>query len=334
MTLPSTSKAVVFRAYGGNDVFSYEDVPTPTLHGHHDDHFIIVKIEAGGVNPVDYKIRNGDVSLLFPVTFPATLGSEYAGRIVAVGPKVEGWKVGDEVYGKTAMDGKGSYAEYMKVDTKHHLIVKRPSHFSPVQAAGVGIVALTAYVALVDFGGLSSTDFEANSKKHVLIVGASGGVGSWGVLLAKKLDAKVTAIASGKNKDFVLNTLKADKFVDYTVAPLEEHSPKRTNSTPSSTLSEPHGTISSTVGTGTSDKFNASAIAGMIGGNIWKGLTSNRKYRFITSSPNNEFKLIAQWIEEKAFPELPVTTFPLKDAAKALSLSESKRVVGKIVLVP
>ncbi|KAJ3093824.1 hypothetical protein HDU97_008949 [Phlyctochytrium planicorne] len=347
--IPKTSKAVVLHTYGGPETLSYETIDTPTLLPTVDDFSVIVKIEAAGVNPVDYKLARGDIAAVKALKFPAILGIDYAGKVVAVGPKVVGIDVGEEVYGKTATpDGKGAYAEYLKVSVKTDLVVKRPAHLSAVQAAGVGVVALTAYVGIVTYGGLSATDLDANAKKNVLIVGASGGVGSWGVLIAKKLGAKVTAIASGKNKDFVLHTLKADRFIDYTSAPLEQQLTVENEFDVvldgvggdgywqlCQKILKPAGLFSTAVGpTEHGGKVTIGAVAGMVGGLLWKGVTSSRKYRFISGLPVADFRQLEQWFQEKgAFPAIPTTTLALQDAGKAHELSASHRTVGKIVLL-
>ncbi|KAJ3086932.1 hypothetical protein HK100_008524, partial [Physocladia obscura] len=205
---PKLMRAVVIRDYGGSDVL--EDVksahaPVINRHSREDADAVIVNVAAAGMNPVDYKVRRGDMSDILPLTFPIILGLDFAGYIAAVGSSQ-----------------KSTAPAHTRSNTKTDLVRKRPHTMSVAQAAGVGVASLAAYVGLVTYNGLlNATDAAAFfESKRVLVIGASGGVGTWVVQIAKLLGATVTAVASAHNRSFVLDTLKADCFVDYTVAPL------------------------------------------------------------------------------------------------------------------
>ncbi|KAJ3013625.1 UNVERIFIED_CONTAM: hypothetical protein HDU68_000617 [Siphonaria sp. JEL0065] len=343
--IPSTSRAITINAYGGPEVLTEASVPTPTLLEPADAESVIIKISHAGVNPVDYKARQGDLSFMAKLPFPAILGIDYAGTIAAVGSKVSTFKVGDSVYGKTAgVNGKGVYAEYAKLSTITDLIHPLPTNVPPEQAAGVGVVALTAYVGLVKYGALSLKQ-EENKGKKVLVIGASGGVGIFAVQIAKLLGAHVTAIASGKNKDFVA-ALGADVFVDYTVKPLPELLTQKDefdviydsiggdegkNWDLAQIILKPNGFFV-TPAAPSHGPVTAGAIAGMVGTLAWRGLTNSRKYKFIHGLPITEFPQVGKWIEERKLKLFTIVVLPLGEVKKAHELSASGRTVGKIVL--
>ncbi|KAJ3215890.1 hypothetical protein HDU67_010192, partial [Dinochytrium kinnereticum] len=351
MSIPESSKAIVFSRYGAPDVLELTTVPTPTLTP--TDDAVIVKIDAAGVNPVDYKVRQGDLSALLRLPFPAILGIDYAGHVVAVGSQAKGdLKVGDAVYGKLAgVSGKGTYAEYIRVSTRTDLVVKKPESLSAVDAAGVGVCALTAYVGLVTYNGLSLDHVDqpvGPDSKSVLVIGASGGVGSWAVQLSKKLGARVTAVASGRNKDFVVGALKADTFIDYTAAALDKQLTKQNEFdviydavggdqywTLAQTILKPGGLFVTAVGsTEHGGKLTLYNLGGMVGSLAWRSLTNSRKYRFVSSLPVDQFDNLAKWIADGSLKCPPSTTIPLAEAKRAHELSASHRTVGKLILTP
>ncbi|ORY29879.1 hypothetical protein BCR33DRAFT_857498 [Rhizoclosmatium globosum] len=294
MSLPPTMRAITISGYGSPEVLTESTLPTPTL-SNSDTSSVIVKVEAAGVNPVDYKVRQGDMAAVVSLPIPnAVLGIDYAGTVVEVGSAVKGIKVGDRVYGKTAgIKGFGTYAEYVKVSTVVDVVVKRPEGVSAQQAAGVGLKV------------------EENKGKEVLVNGASGGVGIFAVQIAKILGAKVVAVASGKNKDFVTKTLGADDSTCFTMQ--LEWMKARTGtwhrhfeagglfaaSAPAS-----HGPVS------------VGALAGMVG----------------TIAGEPSFPNVAKWIEEGKVKLFTTVELPLSDVKKAHELSASGRTVGKIVL--
>ncbi len=200
-------KAIVINEYGNEDVLSYVHVerPEPKVGE------ILVKVHAAAVNPADWKIRDGAGERL-GLKLPLILGGDIAGTVEEVGIGVEDFKKGDAVYGITVSSLSGGYAEYALagVDT----IALKPDSLDFEKAASIPIAALTAWQAMFDVAHLSS-------GQKILITGASGGVGSMAVQLAKAKGAIVIGMASGKNEQFV-RELGADEFVDYTRQPFEE----------------------------------------------------------------------------------------------------------------
>ncbi|KAJ3225757.1 hypothetical protein HDU78_010568 [Chytriomyces hyalinus] len=346
--VPATMQAITFSKYGDSSVLEYQNIATPVL-SEKDTNCVLVRVHAAGVNPVDYKVRRGDMSAMVAMPFPAILGIDYAGVIAAVHAGYSGpLKVGDRVYGKTAgVQGKGTYAQFVKLDTKLDLVVPLPANVSFNDAGGIGVAALTAYVGLVPYGGLSK-DVAENAGRRVLVIGASGGVGMFVVQMAKLLGAHVTAVASGKNKDFVVSTLGADVFLDYTTAPLAKQLSTKDefdviydavagddgkNWELAQTILKPSGLFVSPAAPfeGGISVGNVAKFAGTL---AWRAVTSSRRYKFISAIPVPDFPPVAEWIEKGSLKLVTSVALPLAEAKKAHELSESGRTVGKIVLNP
>jgi NADPH:quinone reductase-like Zn-dependent oxidoreductase len=199
-----TMKAIVYRCYGSPDVVKLEDVakPTPT------DGRVLVKVHAASVNPLDWHYMRGDPYIMrigvgLGTPTDTRLGVDFAGTVEAVGKNVTRFKPGDEVFG-----GKGgAFAEFVSVRDNGALVPK-PANLTFEQAAAVPVAAVTALQALRDQGKLQP-------GQKVLINGASGGVGTFAVQIAKALGADVTAVCSTRNVELV-RSLGADHVIDYT----------------------------------------------------------------------------------------------------------------------
>ncbi|KAJ3101484.1 NADPh quinone reductase [Phlyctochytrium bullatum] len=342
----TTMQAAVVTKYGGPDVLEYATVPKPTLEKFPDS--VIVKVDSAGVNPVDYKIARGDLSFAVKLKFPAIVGLDYAGQIVEVGPNVTGFAVGDHVYGRlSSIAGTGSHAEYIRATPVKDTLYKRPPNLSATDAAGVATVTLTAYVGLVSQLGLS-LDPAQNEGKSVLVIGASGGVGAYAVKIAKRLGAKVTGVASGRNKDYVVNELKVDTFIDYTTAPIEKQLTVASEFDVvydavggdklwvlSQTILKPGGLFVTAVGPlEFGDGLSFGAFVGFMGSFAWRYAFSSRRYRFVADLPSKDFENIDKWFAEGSLTTTPTEVIPLKDAKVAFEKSASHRTVGKLVLKP
>lgn len=201
-------KAIVINKYGNEDVLEYADVERPEPKADE----VLVKVRAAAVNPSDWKLRNG-MGEQFGLKLPLILGGDIAGTVEEIGDEVKNFKQGDAVYGMTVSGGfSGGYAEYALA--KASAIAPRPESIMFEAAAAIPIAALTAWQVMFDAAHLSS-------GQKILITGASGGVGSMAVQLAKAKGAIVIGMASGKNEQFVRD-LGADEFVDYTKQNFEE----------------------------------------------------------------------------------------------------------------
>lgn len=194
-------KAFFINRYGKPGALTLGELPEPTLH----DDDVLVQIHAAGVNPVDNKIRAGEFKLLLPFKMPLILGTDLAGVVVRVGPRVRRFKVGDEVYARPDDDRIGTFAELIAI--KEDSLALKPANLSMAEAASLPLVALTAWQTLIEKGGLKR-------GQKVLIHAGSGGVGTITIQLAKHLGATVATTASAVNAD-MLKDLGADIVIDY-----------------------------------------------------------------------------------------------------------------------
>jgi NADPH:quinone reductase-like Zn-dependent oxidoreductase len=196
-------KAIVYEKYGSPDVLRYADVETPTVG----DLDVLVRVRAASLNRGDLVAMHGTPSIIrlaFGVRRPkkTILGRDIAGVVEAVGPKAERFRVGDEVFGEMEQRG---FAEFAVVPETH--VAAKPADVTFEQAATLPVAATTALQAM-RLGTVQS-------GQKVLINGASGGVGTFAVQLAKTLDADVTGVCSTRNADLV-RSIGADHVIDYT----------------------------------------------------------------------------------------------------------------------
>ncbi|MBP2249962.1 NADPH2:quinone reductase [Halarchaeum solikamskense] len=208
--MPTEMTAHRIAAYGDADAFETDTVPVPDPGPGE----IRVAVEASSVNPVDYKIRRGDIPDFAP-SLPATLGCDVSGVVDAVGEGVEAFDVGDEVYGMPGGAGRqGALADY--VVGHAGTFADAPSSIPLADAAALPVVALTAWEMLTDKADVGLGD-------EVLVYGASGGVGHIGVQLADWFGCEVTATGSTAAKRDFAATLGADATVDYTTTDVETY---------------------------------------------------------------------------------------------------------------
>ena len=203
-----TMKAVRIHAYGGLDVLAYEDAPMPAIAADE----VLIRVHAAGVNPVDWKIREGYLQGFIDYDLPLILGWDVSGVVEAVGASVTTFKTGDEVYSRPAIERDGAYAEYMAVKASE--VAFKPKTVDHVHAAAVPLAGITAWHCLFEAAGLTA-------GQRVLIHAASGGVGSYAVQFAHWKGAYVIGTASSRNRDFVLE-LGANEVIDYQTTRFEE----------------------------------------------------------------------------------------------------------------
>ncbi len=201
-------KAIVYHEYGSPDGLTLREVPKPTSR--HDE--VLIKIHAASANPVDWRLLRADpflVRLFSGLLKPKyqILGADIAGRVEAVGRDVKQFQPGDEVFGDIFGCGLGGFAEYVCVP-EQAAVVPKPAGMTFEEAAAVPLAALTALQGLRDKGKIQS-------GHKVLVHGASGGVGTFAVQIAKSFGAEVTGVCSTRNMDMV-RSIGADHVIDYT----------------------------------------------------------------------------------------------------------------------
>ena len=196
-------KAIVYERYGSPVVLELRDIDKPAVT----DDGVLVRVGAASANPYDWHFMRGKpyfMRLMFGFFKPKAhgLGADLAGEVEAVGKAVTRFRVGDSVFG----EGAGAFAEYAAVPER--TLALKPSNLSFEQAAAVPMAGLTALQSLRDSGKI-------HAGQKVLIVGASGGVGTFAVQIAKSFGAEVTGVCSTKNVEMV-RAIGADHVVDYT----------------------------------------------------------------------------------------------------------------------
>jgi NADPH:quinone reductase-like Zn-dependent oxidoreductase len=197
-------KAIVYQEYGSPDVLELQDIDKPVVK----DGEVLVRVHAASVNPADWHYMRGVPYLMRPQSGlrkpkNTLLGHDIAGQVEAVGKDVTGLRPGDEVFASVAA---GGFAEYTAVSGG--FLVLKPANLTFEQAAAVPLAALTALQGLRDAG-------QVQPEQKVLIIGASGGVGTFAVQIAKSFGANVTGVCSTRNVELV-RSLGADRVIDYT----------------------------------------------------------------------------------------------------------------------
>jgi len=310
-------KAVVFNKYGGNEVVEIRDVPAP-ICGPED---VLIKVNAAGVNPVDWKVRSGHLKVITGSAFPKMLGNECAGEVADTGKQVKKFKRGDAVIGRPSFRRLGAFAEYACVSET--AVFPKSKDIGFEEAACIPVAGLTALQALRDKGRIAS-------GKKVLINGASGGVGHFAVQIAKIFGAEVTGVCSGANADFV-RRLGADKVMDYTKQDFTRGAgrfdiifdavAKRTFGTCKKALA-PNGMYISTLPSAAVflNQYVTGFFAGIKALTIW--VTANE----------SDLRWMADQVAAGGIKVAIDRVYPLARAKEALAYSESGKARGKIVL--
>ena len=202
-------KAIQINGYGDNSVVALnEKADSPRVSAGK----VLVEVHAAGVNPVDWKIREGYLKGMMPLAFPATLGSDFSGVVVEVGEGVTNVKQGDEVYGMANAMAGGSFAEFTVVDATS--LSPKPTKATHAEAASLPLVGLSTWQAIVE-------QMRLQKGQKILIHGGAGGIGTIAIQLAKHLGAYVVATASQADVDYVKG-LGADEVIDYQSEKFEE----------------------------------------------------------------------------------------------------------------
>lgn len=197
-------KAIVYHEYGSPDVLELQEIDKPAVA----DDEVLVRVRAASANPADWHFMRGVPYVMRPPVRTAqtrntVLGRDIAGQVEAVGKDVTRFRPGDEVFANVE---RGGFAEYTCVS--EGFVVPKPANLTFEQAAAVPLAALTALQGLRDAGQLQP-------EQNVLIIGASGGVGTFAVQIAKSFGADVTGVCSTRNVEMV-RSLGADHVIDYT----------------------------------------------------------------------------------------------------------------------
>jgi NADPH:quinone reductase-like Zn-dependent oxidoreductase len=320
-------RAVVYRCYGSPDVVELENTAKPTPSDGH----VLVKVRAASVNPLDWHYMRGRPLVMRPMSGlgkpdDIRLGVDFAGTVEAVGKNVRRFKPGDDVFG----GADGAFAEYATVREGGSVALK-PSNVTYEQAAAVPIAAITALQALRDKG-------QVHAGQKVLINGASGGVGTFAVQIAKVYGAEVTAVCSTKNMAMV-RSIGADHVIDYT----REDFTKRP---------ERYDSIIDTVGTHSLSEYarvlNPKGSLVMVGGpndGAWLGALSmaieaklaapffsQRFVSILAEMRQSDLDVLRELLQAGKITPVIDRRYPLAETAAALRYLELGHARGKVII--
>jgi alcohol dehydrogenase len=314
-------KSAQINTYGDSEVVEINQ-SAPSLNDPSEGK-VLVSVKAAGVNPADWKVREGFFKQRAPLQFPATLGMDFSGVIEKVGEGVSSsdLKQGDEVYGQAGVlvGGSGAFAEMalVKADTIAH----KPRTLSLEQAAVLPLVGVSAWQALVETIGLSK-------GQKILIHGGAGGIGSIAIQLAKHLGAYVATTVSTNDIEFVKEELGADEVIDYKTQTFED------------ALSHDFDAVFDNIG---GETFTRSFKVLKRGGGIIvsmleqpnQGLMDQFGVKAVsqfTQVNRERLTRLAEWVDQNKIRVNVERTFPLGDARTALDYQRDVHPRGKIVL--
>jgi NADPH:quinone reductase-like Zn-dependent oxidoreductase len=307
-----TMKAIRIHRYGGSEVLKYEDAPRPKPQAGE----VLVRVHAAGVNPIDWKVREGEMKDLWPHKFPLILGWDLSGVVEELGKGVSRFTVGDEVYGLPDPTRGGAYADYIVV--RESELALKPKSLHHIRAAAVPLAALTAWQSLFDTAQLQP-------GQRVLIHAGSGGVGHFALQLAKWKGAYVFATASTKNQD-LLRELGVDEPIDYTQQRFEN-------------VAGNIDIVLDTIGGETQERsWSVLKKGGVLVSLVQpppeeKAKELGVRAAFLAAKPNGaQLAEITKIIDSGKLAPVINRILPLREARRAHELSQSGHIHGKIVL--
>ena len=320
-------KAIVHHKYGPPDVLKLEEIPKPTAG----DDEVLVKIHAASANAGDWHLMRADpflIRLMFGGLLKPKnkiLGADIAGRVEAVGSNVRQFQPGDEVFGDLSGCGFGAFAEY--VCAPESALALKPANTTFEEAAAVPLAALAALQGLRDKG-------QIQPGQRVLINGASGGVGTFAVQIAKAFGADVTGVCSTRNLDMV-RSIGADQVIDYTQKDCTQNGQRydlildtaayRSASDYQRVLS-PKGTYVM-VGGSTVRMFQMMILG------PWISMTGSKKMDFLISKPNQEdLGVLKDLIEAGKVVPVIDRRYKLSEVPEAMRYLEAGHTQGKVVI--
>ena len=310
-----TMKSAQINRYGGSEVIEInQNTPEPTLSSGK----VLVSIKAAGLNPADWKIREGYLQQMIPLQFPFTLGMDFSGIIKEIGEGVSDFKQGDEVYGQAGVvtGGSGAFAEMALAKTES--IANKPKRLNHVEAAALPLVGVSAWRALVENIGLSN-------GQQILIHGGAGGIGSIAIQLAKNLGAFVATTISANDKVFV-QELGADHVIDYKSQNFED-------------LLHDYDSVFDTVGGETYKRSfkvlkNGGIIISMLeqpNSELMNQYNVKAIFQF-TQADRQRLTKLAEWVDQSNVRVNTDRTFLIDEAGKALDYQKNVHPRGKVVL--
>jgi NADPH:quinone reductase-like Zn-dependent oxidoreductase len=320
-------KAIVYRCYGGLDVLKFEDIAKPIAA----DDRVLVKVHAASVNPLDWHYMQGKPYIMRPMSGigkpqSILMGADFAGTVETVGKNVTRYKPGDEVFG----DRDGALGQYVSV-AETGAVALKPTNMTMEQAAAVPIAGLTALQALRDKGKLKA-------GQKVLINGASGGVGTFAVQIAKTYGADVTGVCSTKNVEMV-RSIGADRVIDYTKEDFTQGSARYDliiDNVGNHTLSEyrhvltPNGALVM-VG-GPSDNFGLDFLTTAVRTYLVAPFVSQKLIFMLAQTNKDDLNVLRDLMEAGKLTPVIDRRYPLAETAQAIGYLEQGHAKGKVII--
>jgi NADPH:quinone reductase-like Zn-dependent oxidoreductase len=328
-TAAAKMKAIVYYKYGPPDVLQLEEIEKPVPN----DNQVLVKVRAVSINPYDWHFMEGAPYIARLLAFgplkPTSprLGVDFAGTVEAVGKNVTQFKPGDEVFG-----GKGgAFAEYVVIAEK--FLVMKPANITFEQAGSVQIAGLTALQGLRDKGKIQT-------GQKVLINGASGGVGTFAVQIARSLGAQVTGVCSGRNMDMV-RSIGADQVIDYTKEDFTKSGERYDvilDNVGNRSLSEnrrvlnPDGKYVLIGGGGVNDNRWTGPIGLVIKTILLKPFISQEMKMMLADVNKEDLTLLADLMQSGKVRPVIDKTYPLSEIREAIRYVETGHARGKVAV--
>jgi NADPH:quinone reductase-like Zn-dependent oxidoreductase len=308
-------KRIQYHRYGGPEELRVEEVPLPEPGRGQ----IRVRIRAAAANPMDWKIRNGELKMMTGRKFPRGLGHDFAGVVEAVSPNVTRFKLGDEVFGATGLKESGTFAEALVTDDK--TVFLKPQSLSFEEAAALPIVSATAWTALIDKARLQAGQL-------VFITGCLGGVGRIAAQIAGMRGAEIAGSCSASRREEAL-ALGVREVVDYRAFNANAYRGRF------DVVFDTHGTLSlSECGAMLKRGGVALHIVPTPLKMIWSLLSSRHQIVFGNVTPQS-LRGIAEAVEQGKLAPTIGRTVPLSEAIPALiELEETSLPSGKLVVIP
>ena len=318
-------KAIVYCEYGPPEVLQLKEIEKPTPA----DNEVLVKVRAAGTNPLD-GMHTGRARIVTGLRKPrlTRAGTDFAGTVEAVGKNVTAFKPGDEVFGAKT----GAFAEYICVRDDRAIVLK-PANVTFEEAGSVPVAAITALQGLRDKGNVQPW-------QKVLINGASGGVGTFAVQIAKSLGADVTGVCSTKNVDLV-RSLGADHVIDYTkedFAKGEQRYDVILDNVPNHSLSEcrrilnPNGKYVMIGGGGPNDSRWIGPFGRVINTMILSPFVSQKMGMMMADPSQKDLAVLADMIQSGKVKPVIDRTYKLSEVPEAIRYLEQGHARGKVVI--
>ena len=324
-------KSVVYSKYGSAEVLEISEIPIPTIS----ENQVLVKVQAVSINPADWHFMRGTpylVRLQSGLRNPkiGKFGLDMAGVVEAVGAKVSEFKVGDQVFGESM----GALSEYAVFSQSS--ISMKPANLDYEQAAAVPMAGFTAIQALRDKA-------KVKAGQRVLIVGASGGVGTFAVQIAKAMGANVTGVCSTGNVDMV-KTIGADRVIDYTKEDfftgadsydvIVQTAGNYTLKQLRAVLASGGTLVLAGDSSGVKPVFGMGFVFGMLKALVISKLTKHNIPPFLAKRSKGDLVALSELIKSGKMKPVIDRKYPMAQVAEAVTYLEAGHALGKVIITP